>query len=212
MKINLNKRNIFCFVTLKGYICETNLIYMTMEKLNFDAVYNEYRPLVMARLRTKIRSNEEREDVCQDIFIKVLNFLEVYNCDKAKLNTWIFTIVNNHLTDTYRKNALAKSEEGAIVTTTADFVDSNGEEFFQFFGSGTASDAVENAELQKRIAIAFRGLKPKYRKVAILFFLREKKYEEIVEICNVPMGTVKGMLSRAKEMLQMALQTEYATL
>ena len=46
-----------------------------MEKLNFSAVYNEYRPLVMARLRTKIRSNEEREDVCQDIFMKVLNFL-----------------------------------------------------------------------------------------------------------------------------------------
>jgi len=183
-----------------------------MEKLNFSAVYNEYRPLVMARLRTKIRSNEEREDVCQDIFMKVLNFLEVYNCDKAKLNTWIFTIVNNHLTDTYRKNALAKSEEGAIVTTTADFVDSNGEEFFQFFGNGTASDAVESAELQKRIAIAFRSLKPKYRKVAILFFLREKKYEEIAEACNVPMGTVKGMLSRAKEMLQMELQTEYATL
>ena len=183
-----------------------------MERQNFNKIYSEYKPIVEQYMRTKIRNSEDREEMINDVFVKVAEFLEVYNCERAKMNTWIFTMVRNRLIDHYRKNALGMSEEGAIVTATADFVDSNGEEFFQFVGSGTASDAIENAELQKKIACAFRTLKPKYRKVAILFFLREKKYEEIAELCNVPMGTVKGMLSRAKEMLQMELKTEYATI
>jgi RNA polymerase sigma-70 factor (ECF subfamily) len=183
-----------------------------MEKQNFNEIYAKYKPIVEQYMRTRIRNAEDREELINDVFVKVAEFLEVYNCERAKISTWIFKVVNNRLTDHFRKGALAKSEEGAIVTTTADFVDSNGEEFFQFIGSGTASDVVENAELQKRIAIAFRTLKPKYRKVAIMFFLRDLKYEEIAEACNVPMGTVKGMLSRAKEMLQMELQMEYASI
>jgi len=179
---------------------------------NFGTIYSEYKPIVDMYVRTKLFNIQDREELINDVFLKVAEFLDVYNCERVKFNTWLFTIVKNKLTDFFRKKALEKSEEGVIVTATANFVDSDGSEFFQFIGSGSASDVVENAELQKKIAVAFRTLKPKYRKVAIMFFLRDLKYEEIAEACNVPLGTVKGMLSRAKEMLQMELQMEYASI
>ncbi len=60
-------------------------------------------------------------------------------------------------------------------------------------------------ELKKRINRAFNTLKPNYKRIAELFFLDGKKYHEIAEICQIPMGSVKGMINRARTLLQMEL-------
>ena len=64
---------------------------------------------------------------------------------------------------------------------------------------------MESNELNIGINNAFANLKPKYKRIAELYFLEDKQYNEIAEICNVPMGTVKGMISRCREMLQSEL-------
>ena len=52
---------------------------------------------------------------------------------------------------------------------------------------------------------SFRSLKPKYRRVAVLYFMNQKQYKEIAEILDIPMGTVFGMISRCRAMLQESL-------
>lgn len=207
----------FWFVTLKKYICTEivlTLKNMTMEELNFTTLYNEYRPLVMARLRTKVRNSGEIEDVCHDIFVKIFRFLGSYDCSKAQLNTWVFTIVNNYLTDDYRKKALAVADdnESNMFTATSDFVDSEGNEFFESASSVSASDQIENKELHRKIRRAIRGLKQNEKRVAILRLVKDYEYAEIAEIMDVPINSVKVYISRAKEALQIVLKSEYASI
>ena len=91
--------------------------------------------------------------------------------------------------------------------------DGNDEEksYFNFVApeQSKADNEVLTKELHGKIAKAFRTLKPKYRKIAILYFLRDLPYVEIAEIVNVPMGTVKGMISRARQKLQAELGNVY---
>jgi RNA polymerase sigma factor (sigma-70 family) len=94
----------------------------------------------------------------------------------------------------------------------SDFVNpESGEEKFDFV-SGSSSEAnfrVENSEMHRKIRKALRNLKPQYKKIALLYFVQDLKYEEIAEICNVPIGTVKGMISRCREQLESELKGLY---
>jgi RNA polymerase sigma factor (sigma-70 family) len=65
------------------------------------------------------------------------------------------------------------------------------------------------AEIKGKINNAIDKLDVKYRRVAILYFLWEYEYSEIAIILNVPMGTVKGMLSRSRAKLQDSLKDTY---
>ena len=86
------------------------------------------------------------------------------------------------------------------------FVDEKGNELFTFVSDNSTSKDVENKELKAVILAAFNNLKPKYQKIAHLFFLEEKKIEEIADSCEMPVGTVKGMIFRCREQLQGQLE------
>ena len=68
---------------------------------------------------------------------------------------------------------------------------------------------MDNVDKSEKIVKAFENLKPNYRKIAELYFIEDKQYNEIADICNIPLGTVKGMISRCREMLQSELKDVY---
>lgn len=173
---------------------------MTTEKM-----YNQYYSEVFNYIKWKINSISDAEEVANDVFIKAdrLNKDEKtrYNPEKCQVKTWLLTITNSAIIDYFRTNHKDR------YVNVGQFCDAEtGKELFQFVDNSNAN-SMENQELQVRLTQAFKTLKPKYRSIAYLFFLKEKPYNEIAEICNVPMGTVKGTLARAKEMLQKELKT-----
>jgi len=52
-------------------------------------------------------------------------------------------------------------------------------------------------------------LKPKYQRIAELYFLQDKPYNEVAELLEIPLGTVKGMINRVRTMLQAELKPAY---
>ena len=140
---------------------------------------------------------EDAEEIANDVFIKAHKNRASYNIHTAKINTWLFAIAKNAVIDFYRTN---HSDQYINVS---DFADETGKEVYQFVDS--TQDIVENNELAEQIRNAFAGLKPKYRRVAELFFLSQKQYKEIAEILDIPMGTVFGTISRCRAMLQKSL-------
>jgi RNA polymerase sigma-70 factor (ECF subfamily) len=176
---------------------------------NFTEVYNKYKPLVMKIVKMKMRNTEAFDEICNDVFLQVYKHIEKYDVSVAQFNTWLTFITKNKVIDYYRHDGMRTSR--FVVLSRFETAENEVFDITNLYGTKTdASADVENAELSQSIVKAFVALKPKYRIMAEMFFMEQKQYDEISEELNVPMGTVKGTLARAKEMLQNSLKTEYA--
>ena len=179
------------------------------QQSKFAYIYAETHSQVQNHVRRVVRHEHDSEDVAMDVFIKIQKLIKnpvtTFDENKSSLSTWVHTVTNSVILDFFRTNH--QDQYKAV----SDFVDHEGHEIFNFISPdiNRADNDILTAELHSRIAKAFRTLKPKYRKIAILFFLRDLPYVEIAEIVNVPMGTVKGMLSRARQKLQTELDGVY---
>jgi RNA polymerase sigma factor (sigma-70 family) len=182
----------------------------TYKNTDFDKVYKEFKPAIVAHLRTKVQNEEMREEMLATVMCKLAKHLESYNPDKGKLNTWLFTIVNNMVIDYYRSEEYRKHE--MMTVNISEIVNDEGEEAFQIKAEGTASTSIENNELADKILTAFDKIKPTYKDIAIQFFIHEKKYNEISEAMSIPLNTVKVAILRAREVLQNNLKAEYASM
>jgi RNA polymerase sigma factor (sigma-70 family) len=172
----------------------------TTKALNFNEVYAKYYNKVLQHVNYKTSNSIHAEDITAEVFIKANKHFDNYNPEFA-MSTWLITIANRLIIDYFRKYG----REEANTMKVDSFVDSEGKEFIEFEGDN-GNEVSDNRELREAILKAFATLKPKYRRIANLFFMQEMEYKEIAEICNVPMGTVKGMISRCREMLQAQLQ------
>jgi RNA polymerase sigma-70 factor (ECF subfamily) len=183
--------------------CLTN----TNNMKNFNQIYAENYTKILNYVTWKLNNYHDAEDVTSIAFTKVSQKLSTFDSEKGCFNTWLYTVVNNCILDHLRSEAQRK----ANTLHVSNFVDSEtGNEFIQIVDNNSRiGDAeMENRELHQKLAKSFRSLKPRYKSIAYLYFLKERPYNEIAELCNVPMGTVKGMISRVREMLQTELQKQ----
>jgi len=174
---------------------------------NFNQIYSENYTKILNYVTWKIGNFHDAEDITSNVFMKVSQNLDNFNPDKSSFNTWLHTIANNSIIDFIRSEANRK----ANTLHVSNFVDSEtGKEYIELpdNSNNNSKDSIETKELRRKLAMAFRSLKPQYRKIAVLFFLQELEYKEIAKIANVPMGTVKGVISRARIMLQQELKTQ----
>jgi len=176
-------------------------IALTSDQLErFNQIYAEHFNEVQNYIKFKVNCVEDAEEICIDAFEKVCRYMDSFDETKSKLATWLRWIANTCISDHYRVDHSDRE------ISVSDFKDvESGLDRFQFVDNKSADSLAESHEFQSKVARVFRQLKPKYRKIAILFFLREKEYSEIAEICEIPMGTVKGMISRCRGMLQAEL-------
>jgi len=168
---------------------------------NINEIYKEYYNSVFDYLNWKIRDRQYAEDVASKVFAKIdrLNKSEYrFNSELSSLKTWIYKIAHDQLIDFIRMDNKMNNKSSLV----SDFVNSNGDSAFVFNSPSQANDLIENKELRQRILKSFRNLKPNYRKIATMYFIRENTYEEISQSLNLPLGSVKGMISRCRAMLK----------
>jgi len=179
------------------------VINLTADKLDrFNQIYAKHFNEIQNYIKFKVNCVEDAEEICIDAFEKVCRYMDSFDESKSKLTTWLRNVANTCISDHYRVDHSDRE------ICTSDFADEeSGLERFQFVADERADNLAESHDFQKKVAKAFRQLKPKYRKIATLYFLREKEYKEIAEICEIPMGSVKGMISRCRAMLQTELGT-----
>ena len=178
-----------------------SLHYMTISNL-----YKMYGAKVLGYITQKSTNidHSDAQMLCNDVFIKANNYIDGFDSKKSKITTWLCNIANTIVLDWYREE---KSKRDRYMNTS-DFTDEDGKDIYQFIADNDTMKVVENNELDAQIAKAFNKMKPNYKKVATLFFLDGMQYNEIAEICDIPMGTVKGMINRCRTTLQRELHNE----
>jgi len=170
------------------------------ERKLFRELVRRYERPVFSLLYRMVRDRALAEDLAQETFIKVLNGIKSYR-PEFKFSSWIFKIANNAAIDHLRKRDLdTLSIDGSPHATTPDEiaatalqVDGRGEDPLQ---------EVEARELGGAIERAIGRLRPEYRACILLRHVEGHSYEEIARILDLPLGTVKTYIHRARNELR----------
>lgn len=174
-------------------------------ELNIESIYKQYNAQVFAYVFKAVFNNRElAEDITADTFVKVCTNIEKYDSTKAKLNTWIITIAKNIIIDRSRKN---DEKVNGSCERIDGFVDENGNSTYQLDDNvQTPEDVLSNKEKAMQIKKGIDALSDSLRKVAIMRFLQDESYEDIAKALDMPLGTVKTNVNRARKQLQEVLK------
>lgn len=173
-----------------------------------EAAYRElirrYERPVYSLIYRMVRDRETAEDLAQETFIKVLNAIASYR-PEFKFSSWVFKIANNTAIDHLRRRELdTLSLEGSPHATTAEGMEATALQVSS--GDESPLETVEAIELGGEIEQAIGQLRPEYRNCILLRHVEGRAYEEIAEMLDLPLGTVKTYIHRARHELRLALQ------
>jgi RNA polymerase sigma-70 factor (ECF subfamily) len=169
----------------------------------YRELLDRYQRPVFSLVYRMLRDREAAEDLAQETFVKVFNHLESYN-PRYKFSSWIFKIATNLTIDGLRKKELTTvsldgsrhartAEETELSRITVATTDENPEE------------RLEAKELGEEIEEAIGQLRVEYRTAILLRHVEGRPYEEIAEIMEIPLGTVKTYIHRARVELRESL-------
>jgi RNA polymerase sigma-70 factor (ECF subfamily) len=169
-----------------------------------EAAYREllrrYERPVFSLVYRMARDRELAEDLTQETFVKVLNALDRYR-PEFKFSSWIFKIANNATIDHLRRKELdTLSLQGGPDATTPDRIEATSLQVGD--GSESPLEEMEARELGSAIEDAIARLRPEYRACIIMRHVEGHPYDEIAEALDLPLGTVKTYIHRARAELR----------
>ena len=170
----------------------------------FRELIRRYERPVFSLIFRMVRDSTTAEDLAQDAFIKVLNHLDKYR-PEFKFSSWIFKIANNVAIDHLRRRQLdTVSMDGSPHATSATEVESTSFELAD--QAESPLDELASRELGAIIEQAIGELRPEYRNCIMLRHVEGRSYEEIAATLDLPLGTVKTYIHRARHQLREALE------
>jgi RNA polymerase sigma-70 factor (ECF subfamily) len=161
---------------------------------SFEELVRRYQRPITAYVYRMTNNYDAALDVAQEIFIKVYNSRARYKTE-FKFSTWIYKIAHNAAIDHLRRNS---NGECSLDLEIED------ETFERPIESSLASPEVERerSEWRGEIQKVVQRLPAAYRELILLRHSQDLSYDEIAEITNLPLGTVKNRLFRARELMR----------
>jgi RNA polymerase sigma-70 factor (ECF subfamily) len=165
----------------------------------FERLVDAFGPMVYNLVLRLVRDRDLAEDLTQEIFIRIYGGLPRFR-GGSRLSTWIYRITHNAAMNElqkarYRREGLGLDEIGPGEPAGADFTED-------------PLERVERDESRRRMARWIEELRPEQRSALTLYYSAGKNYREIADILEVPIGTVKTLLYRAKKELRGRLRKE----
>jgi RNA polymerase sigma-70 factor (ECF subfamily) len=160
-----------------------------------------YREPIYLMLLKMTNNPTEADDLTIEAFGKAFASLHLYTPTHA-FSTWLFSIATNNCVDFIRKKRLQTVYLDDIRT---------GNEVYEYPIPSEAHNPEETIIHQQRVQMlreVVSQLKPRYRRLVELRYFEELSYEEIAEQLNLPLGTVKVQLFRARDLLHNILTTK----
>jgi RNA polymerase sigma-70 factor (ECF subfamily) len=173
------------------------------DEVLFEALVRRYQTRVVAHVTRMVGSREDALDLAQEIFLKVFQALDRYN-PEFKFSTWLFRIAGNAAIDHLRKRRPRTvpleipDPESRSGVTTIEHESSVLDPYRE----------LRNVERGEAISRAISELPTEFRELITLRHFGGLSYEEIARLKNMPLGTVKNKLFRARVVLKKRLAGE----
>lgn len=130
------------------------------------------------------------EDLTQEVFIRVYRSLEQYDAKQGDLQNWLMRLARNLIIDDYRRRQRAPQDAHA-----EDIEDHS---YHLRSAGGSAQRELERQEIGQQVQAAIDRLSPDLRTCVILRDIEELSYQEIVDLLQIPEGTVKSRINRGR--------------
>ena len=165
----------------------------------YETFVERYQRLVGHIVFRMVDNPADREDIAQDIFVKVYQNLPKFQFE-CKVSTWIGKITFNTCVNYLaKKKTPLLGDIGPEEATADDFADD----------SERPDEMVESRDISSHLRKEIAGLPVAYRTVLTLYHLEEMTYGEIAGIMDLPMNTVKSHLFRARRALKEKLMSKF---
>lgn len=167
----------------------------------FADIVDYYQHKIYQHCYRMLGNKHEAEDMAQEAFIRAYVNIDSFD-ESRKFSTWLYRIATNISIDRIRKrkpdyylDAEVKGTDGldmySQLSSTSD---------------KSPSEEVESIELQRYIQNEIAQLPTKYRTIIMLRYLEEFSLQEISDILDIPLGTVKTRIHRGREALRKRLR------
>jgi len=174
----------------------------------FALLLAQYSQPIYSLMSRSLRDPADAADVTQEVFVKVFRNISSFH-GEASLRTWIYRIALHEASNQRRWWSRHKRQE---LTIDAQLENDEGETFCMAdaLAARDASpfECAAHAQLGERVVAALRTLPEAYREVVVLREIEGFGYEEIAEMLNVHLGTVKSRLMRGRAALREALRED----
>jgi RNA polymerase sigma factor (sigma-70 family) len=166
------------------------------DQLAYGELLGRYRDAIYFMLLKMVNSPIDAEDLTIEAFGKAFKNIDQYTPNFA-FSTWLFKIATNNCIDFIRKKrashvSLDQTVDGEESLVPSSLIQSD---------SMDPESYMINKQKIKHMRKVVERLKPRYRKLVELRYFKEYSYDEIAEELEIPIGTVKAQLFRARELL-----------
>lgn len=196
------------------YPSDTVLINRCQERdpAAFDEIVARYKQKIYRYACQMIGDNDEAEDVTQDVFVKMYVAIPSFRSE-ASVSTWLFRIAGNLCIDRFRKKQRRQLALGEVMSLDAGTNSSQSAGETQETGSAIdvpdirsePQSSLERAEMDEKIREALFILPDKLRSAIVLHDIEGLEYEQIAQIEQCPLGTVKSRLFNARMQMRKLL-------
>ena len=161
----------------------------------YQKLMDKYSGALTRHVQKMVRKQGEVDDLVQECFIKAFSALKSYSADYA-FSTWLYKIATNHTIDFLRKRKLKTMSIDQPISTK------DGEVEFELPDTTYRPDRhIVEDERRMLLQAAIGHLPEKYHRVIVMRHQQEKSYEEIAMELDLPLGTVKAHIFRARALL-----------
>ena len=159
------------------------------DSVAWEHVVQEYSRRVYNLAYRFTGRHETAEDLTQEVFVRVYRSLEQYDAQAGDLANWLMRLARNLVIDDYRRRTRTPTDLGDDLEDHSYHLESR---------TDTPDRGVERTERAKQVHAAIAKLPHDLRECVILRDIEELTYQEIVDILNIPLGTVKSRINRGR--------------
>jgi RNA polymerase sigma-70 factor (ECF subfamily) len=173
---------------------------------SWTRLIERYQVRVFSVCVRMVRDRELAADLTQDAFIKIIKGLDTFD-ERAKLSTWVYRVTMNVCLSKLRSEKLRRhaSLESMGAGPGGD-TDRRSELGFAQVREPAAERGVEDDEERERMLAALDALSEEHRAILVLRDGRGLEYEQIADALDIPIGTVRSRLFRARAALRQAME------
>lgn len=181
-------------------VSDENVVPLVIQDRNTFVVLVCRYDMLLSRYirRLGIVSNQDRQDVLQNIFIKAYRNIQSFDISLS-FSTWIYRIAHNETMSFFRAKKVRP--EGHLI-------DDGEETLLKIFDTNDFVEELDKKIDAKYIGLSIEKLEDTYRNIIILRYFEERDYREISDILKIPEGTVATLLHRAKKKLRVLIEND----
>jgi RNA polymerase sigma-70 factor (ECF subfamily) len=167
----------------------------------FSEMMDRYWGRIYGLVNQMLRNQQDAEEVTQDAFVRAHRGLANFRGDSA-FSTWLYQIATNLARNRYWYWFRRKRDK--TISFDQPIGDEDGGTLAEIFPAEIESpdDIAVTQEFTDRIAVSMARLNEKHREILVLRNVQDHSYEEIAQILNISVGTVKSRIARAREALR----------